>query len=165
MSFFLHVLYLTHLSLLYNISTIYHVRTYFLFFSLLFQEEQQYTHGACVYGWCILQLFFYLCLFKLGTSVIFGRFYHVLFFLLLQDEFPECSSISNISSDIDGNATYISHEDLDNDSISVSSIKGTGIQTDWSLLWWKNLKDFNEVLFFFFISLLILVQSLFFYLY
>ena len=49
---------MTHLSLLHNISTIYHVGMYFVFFNLLLQEEQQYTYGACVYGWCILQLFF-----------------------------------------------------------------------------------------------------------
>ena len=51
---------------------------------------------------------------KFGTYIILQDFYHGL--LLLQDEFPECDSISDISSDIDGNVTHISHEDLDNDS-------------------------------------------------
>ena len=84
-------------------------------------------------------------LLKFGTCTILQDFYHG--YLLLQDEFPECDSVSDISSDIDGNVIDISHEDLDNDSSSVFSIKGTGIQMDWSLLWWKNLKDFDEVLF------------------
>ena len=97
-------------------------------------------------------IFFNLYFLKFGISIILQDFYHG--YLLLKDEFPECDSISDISSDIDGNVTHISHEDLDIDSSSVSSIKRTGIQTDWSLLWWKNLKDFDEVLFFsFFLSL------------
>ena len=85
------------------------------------------------------------------------KFYHG--YLLLQEEFPECDSISDISSSIGGDTIHISCEDLHNDSISASSPEGTGIQTDWRLLWWKNLKDFNEVLLFpFLLSLLMVVQ-------
>ena len=103
-------------------------------------------HVSMVSAFCN-NFFFNLYLLKFGTFIILQDFYHG--YLLLQDEFPECDSISDISSDIDGNVTHISHEDLDNDSSSVSSIKRTGIQMDWSLLWWKNLKNFNEVFFFF----------------
>ena len=93
-----------------------------------------------------MQFFLNLYLLKFDTFIILQDFYHG--YLLLQDEFPGCDSISDILSDVDENVTHISHEDLDNDSSSVSSIKRTGIQMDWSLLWWKNLKNFDEVLFF-----------------
>ena len=117
-------------------------------------------HVSMVSAFCDY-FFFNLYLLKFGTSIILKDFYHG--YLLLQDEFPECDSISDISSDIEGNVAYISHEDLDNDSSSVSSIKGTGIQMDWSLLWWKNLKNLDEVLFFLFFLIIVNISSIFFF--
>ena len=124
---------------------------------------------GCAYGKCMLLISFSFNIRSLSLQIrnfcCLRKFYHG--YLLLQEEFSVCNSISDVSSNIGGDTIHVSCEDLDNNSISVSSLEDTGIQTDWRLLWWKNLKDFDEVLLFsFLLSLLMVVQFLLFlYLY
>ena len=68
---------------------------------------------------------------------------------IYKEESVEGNSISDISVDNVEDDTKASCADFDENSISSSICDGTSIQTDWRLLWWRDLDNFDEVLSFF----------------
>ena len=70
-----------------------------------------------------------------------------------KEESAECNSISDISVNNVKDDANASCNDFDESSISSSICDGTSTQTDWRLLWWRNLDNFDEVFSFFFFKL------------
>ena len=70
----------------------------------------------------------------------------ILIIIICKEESVECNSISDTSTDNIEDDTKASCVDSDENSIASSICDGTSVQTDWRLLWWRYLDNFDEVI-------------------